>query len=51
MSILLERYCQVCMQLQNLRKIAKNRKPNDFSCYLRFFVVLCHVNEILRYFR
>lgn len=51
MSILLERYYQVCMQLQNLRKMAKNRKSNDFSCYLRFFIVLCHVNEILRYFR
>ena len=25
--------------------VAKNRKSGDFLCYLRFFAVLCHVNN------
>ena len=30
---------------QNFAKIVKNRKSDDFLRYLRFFVVLCHLNN------
>ena len=34
-----------CEERAMFTKIAKNRNVDDFSRYLRFFVVLCHVND------
>ena len=33
-----------CEEPAMFAKIAKNRKVDDFSPYLRFFAVRCHVN-------
>ena len=35
------------MDLTKFAKIAKNRISDDFLCYLRFFAVLCHINNHL----
>ena len=34
-----------CEEPAMFAKIAKNRKDDDFSRYLRFFGVLCNVND------
>ena len=34
-----------CEETAMFAKIAKNCKVDDFSRYLRFFAVLCHVND------